>query len=55
MTSTKIEIRIEGSNPIININIEQAQVRERKHGREIEGNEGGTEVHVQVKKARNRQ
>jgi hypothetical protein len=53
--TTKIKVHIGGSyrsNPTININIEQAQVRRRKYEREIEGHEGKTEVHVQVKKSR---
>ena len=52
---TKIEVHVEGSyrsNPTININIEQAQVRGRKHEREIERDEGRTEIRVQVKKTR---
>jgi hypothetical protein len=52
---TKIEVHIEGSycsNPTININIEQVQVGGRKHKWEIEGHEGRTEIHVQVKKSK---
>ena len=52
---TKIEVHIEGSyrsNPTINVNIELAQVGGRKHEREIEGYEGRTEIHVQVKKTK---
>jgi uncharacterized protein YggE len=52
---TKIEVHVEGSycpNQTININIEQAPARGRKHEREIEGYEGRTEIHVQVKKTR---
>jgi uncharacterized protein YggE len=51
----EIEVHIKGSylsNPTVNINVEQVQVRGRKHEREIEGYEGRTEVQVQVKKAR---
>jgi hypothetical protein len=46
---TKIEVHIEGlyhSNPTININIEQALVRGRKHEQEVEGYEGRTEIYV---------
>jgi hypothetical protein len=52
---TKIEVHVEGSyrsNPTININIKQAHFRGKKHERQIEGVEGTTEIHVQVKKTR---
>ena len=52
---TKIEVHIEGSyhsNLTININVELVQVRGRKREWEIEGYEGRTEIHVQVKKTK---
>lgn len=55
LKKTKIEVHVEGSyrsNPTININIKQAHSRGKKHEREIEGIDGTTEIHVQVKKTR---
>ena len=52
---TKIEVHIEGSyysNPTINVNVELAQVKGKKHEQEIEGYEGRTEIHVQVKRTK---
>ena len=40
------------SNPTININIEQVHLRKKRHEQEIEGVEGTTNIHVQVKKIR---
>jgi hypothetical protein len=54
---TKIKVRVEGpylSNPTININVGQSQLRGTKYkrAREIEGVEGITEILVQLKKTR---
>ena len=51
----KINIHVEDSccsNPTININIEQVHFGRKRHEQEIEGIEGTTNIHVQVKKIR---
>lgn len=54
--ATKIEVHIKGSHrsdpPTININVEQLQVRGRKHEREVEDYEEKTQINVQIKKIR---
>jgi len=54
--ATKIEVHIKGSHhsdpPTININVEQLQVRGRKHEREVEDYEERTQINVQIKKIR---
>ena len=50
-----IKVRVEGSylsNPTININIGQSQLRGTKNKRENEGVEETTEIHVQLKKTK---
>jgi hypothetical protein len=52
---TKIKVRVEGpylSNPTININVGQSQLRGTKNKRENEGVGETTEILVQLKKTR---